>query len=115
MARLEIGPDLEQFRALAEQAIDKHFEPVRQRMALYTRKVFEARRHLAGEPSDMLNREAQRRHIKADDVARQIVALAEADERTEDERIALKMKVRKALTAPKIRKILSDSGISITR
>jgi hypothetical protein len=83
------------------------------RMALYTRKVVEARRHLAGEPSAMLNREAQRKHIKADAIAEQIVALAEADEKTEDDRIALKLKVRKALTAPKIRKLLAENGISL--
>lgn len=114
MARLELGPNLDQLRALAEQAIDAHFAPVRQRMALYTRKVFEARRHLAGEHSAMLNREAQRKHIKADEIARQVLALAEADEKTEDTRIALKQKVRKALTPQKIRKILSDNGISLT-
>jgi len=113
MARLEIGLDLEQLRALAEQAIDKHFDPVRKRMALYTRKVAEARRHLAGEPSDMLKREAQIRHVKADEIARQVVALAEADEATEPQRVALKMKVRKALTPQKIRKLLADNGISL--
>lgn len=115
MARLEIGPDIEQFRALAEQAIDKHFEPVRQRMAIYTRKVAEARRHLAGDHSDMLNREAQIRRVKADEIARQVVALAEADEASEPRRVALKAKVRKALTAQKIRKILAENGISLTR
>jgi len=115
MARLEIGPDLEQLRALAEQAVDDHFEPVRQRMALYTRKVAEARRHLEGTHSDMLNREAQIRRIKADDIARQVVALAEADEATEPRRVAIKAKVRKALTAQKIRKILAENGISLTR
>jgi len=115
MARLEIGPDLEQLRSLAEKAIDKHFEPARQRMALYNRKVTEARRHLAGQPSDMLNREAQIRHIKADEIARQVIALAEADEATEPQRVALKAKVRKALTAPKIRQILADNGISLNR
>jgi len=115
MARLEIGPSEDELRAMAEQAIDRHFEPVRQRMALYTRKVFEARRHLAGEHSAMLSREAQRKHIKADEIARQILALAEADEETEDTRIALKQKVRKALTPQKIRQILADNGISLTR
>lgn len=113
MARLELGPNLEQLREQAEGAIDKHFEPVRLRMALYTRKTMEARRHLAGSPSPMLNKEAQRRHIKADDIARQVVALADADEATEDDRIALKLKIRKALTAEKIRRILSQSGISL--
>jgi len=114
MARLDLGPTLEQFRTMAEAAVDKHFEPVRMRMALYTRKVVEARRHLAGEPSSMLNREAQRKHIKADDIARQIVAFAEADEQSEDDRIALKLKIRKALTPLKIRKLLEQSGISLT-
>lgn len=113
MARLEIGPNLDQLRDLAEQAIDKHFKPARERMALYTRKVFAARAHLAGVPSDMINREAQRKHAKADDIARQIIALAQADEKAEDERIALKLKVRKALTAQKIRKLLSQSGIAL--
>ncbi|WP_262027158.1 hypothetical protein [Microvirga sp. Mcv34] len=113
MARLELGPNLEQLRAQAEDAVDRHFEPVRERMALYTRKVTEARRHLAGSPSAMLNKEAQRRHIKADDIARQVVALAEADEATEDDRIALKLKIRKALTAEKIRKILAQNGITL--
>ena len=113
MARLEFGPSVEQLRDLAEQAIDKHFEPVRLRMALYNRKVTQAREHLAGTPSAMLNKEAQRRHIKADDIARQVVALAEADEATEDDRIALKLKIRKALTAEKIRKILGQAGITL--
>lgn len=113
MARLEFGPSVEQLRALAEQAIDKHFEPVRLRMALYNRKVTEARNHLKGEPSAMLNKEAQRRHVRADEIARQVVALAEADEATEDDRTALKLKVRKALTAEKIRKILSQNGITL--
>lgn len=113
MARLEFGPSVEQLRELAEAAIDKHFEPVRLRMALYNRKVTEARNHLKGEPSAMLNKEAQRRHLKADEIARQVVALAEADEATEDDRIALKQKVRKALTAEKIRKIISRNGISL--
>ena len=115
MARLEFGPDLDQLRDLAEQAIDKHFEPVRQRMALYTRKVFEARRHLAGETSPMLNREAMRRHIKSEVIAQQVLALAEADEATEDTRIALNLKVGKALTAEKIRKLLADNGITLGR
>jgi len=115
MARLEIGPSLEQLRELAEAAIDRHFEPVLQRMALYTRKVIRAEQHLAGNPSAMLNREAQRRHIKADDIARQIIALADADEAMEDQRIALKLKVRKALTAEKIRKLLSENGIALGR
>lgn len=113
MARLEFGPSVDQLRALAEAAIDKHFEPVRLRMALYNRKVMEARNHLKGEPSAMLNKEAQRRHIKADDIARQVVALAEADEATEDDRIALKTKIRKALTAEKIRRILAQNGITL--
>jgi hypothetical protein len=113
MARLEFGPSVDQLRDLAEQAIDKHFEPVRLRMALYNRKVTEARNHLAGQPSAMLNKEAQRRHIKADDIARQVVALAEADEATEDDRTALKLKTRKALTAEKIRKILTQNGITL--
>lgn len=112
MARLELGPSLDQFRTMAEEAIDRHFQPVRMQMALYTRKVFEARRHLAGEPSAMLNREAQRKHIKADEIARQVVALAEVDEKAEDDRLALKLKVRKALTQQKIRKLLSQHGIS---
>jgi len=115
MARLEIGPTVEQLRELAEAAIDRHFEPVRLRMALYTRKVARAEQHLAGQPSAMLNREAQRRHIKADDIARQILALADADEAMEDQRIALKLKVRKALTAEKIRKLLSENGITLGR
>ncbi|MCB5173634.1 hypothetical protein [Microvirga lenta] len=114
MARLELGPTLDQLRTMAEEAIDRHFQPVRLQAALYTRKVFEARRHLGGEPSAMLNREAQRKHIKADDIARQVVALAEADEQAEDDRIALKLKVRKALTPQKIRKLLSQHGISLT-
>ena len=113
MARLEFGPSVDQLRTLAEEAIDKHFEPVRLRMALYNRKVTQAREHLAGKPSAMLNKEAQRRHIKADDIARQVVALAEADEATEDDRIALKQKIRKALTAEKIRKILAQNGITL--
>ncbi|MBA1157747.1 hypothetical protein [Microvirga mediterraneensis] len=113
MARLELGPNLEQLREQAEGAVDRHFEPVRQRMALYTRKTMEARRHLAGSPSAMLNKEAQRRRIKADDIARRVVALAEVDEATEDDRIALKLKLRKALTAEKIRKILSQNGITL--
>lgn len=113
MARLELGPNLEQLRVQAEGAIDKHFEPVRLRMALYTRKVMEARRHLAGDHSALLNKEAQRRHIKAEDIARQVVALAEADEASEDDRIALKLKIRKALTAEKIRNILSQNGITL--
>jgi hypothetical protein len=113
MARLEFGPSVDQLRELAEQAIDKHFEPVRLRMALYNRKVTEARNHLAGQPSAMLNKEAQRRHIKADEIARQVVTLAEADEATEDDRTALKLKIRKALTAEKIRKILMQSGITL--
>jgi hypothetical protein len=115
MARLEFGPSVEQLRDLAEQAIDKHFEPVRLRMALYNRKVTQARDHLGGTPSAMLNKEAQRRHIRADDIARQVVALAEADEATEDDRIALKQKIRKALTAEKIRKILAQNGITLPR
>lgn len=113
MARLELGPTLDQFRTMAEEAIDRHFKPARERMALYTRKVVEARRHLAGEPSAMLNREAQRKHIKADEIARQVMALAEADERAEDDRIALKLKVRKALTPQKIHKLLKQHGISL--
>jgi hypothetical protein len=113
MARLEFGPSVDQLRDLAEQAIDKHFEPVRLRMALYNRKVTEARNHLMGEPSAMLNKEAQRRHIRADEIARQVVALAEADEATEDDRTALKLKIRKALTAEKIRKILTQNGITL--
>ncbi|NBJ13355.1 hypothetical protein [Microvirga arsenatis] len=115
MARLEIGPTVDQLRELAEAAIDRHFEPVRHRMALYTRKVARAEQHLAGRPSAMINREAQRRHIKADDIARQIVALADADEAMEDQRVALKLKVRKALTAEKIRKLLSENGIALAR
>lgn len=115
MARLELGPNLDQLRELAEAAIDKHYEPVRLRAALYTRKVFEARRHLAGEPSDMLNREAQRRHIKSEVIAQQVIALAEQDEKAEDDRIALKMKIRKALTAQKIRKLLAENGITLAR
>jgi hypothetical protein len=113
MARLEFGPSVDQLRELAEAAIDKHFEPVRLRMAFYNRKVAEARNHLAGQPSAMLNKEAQRRHMRADEIARQVVALAEADEATEDDRIALKLKIRKALTAEKIRKILSQNGITL--
>jgi len=113
MARLEIGPNLDQLRHQAEAAIDRHFQPVRERMALYTRKVARAEQHLAGKPSAMLNKEAQRRHIKADDIARQIIALSEADEAMEDQRLALKLKVRKALTAPKIRKLLAENGISL--
>jgi hypothetical protein len=113
MARLEIGPSVDQLRDLAEKAVDRHFEPVRLRMALYNRKVTEARNHLTGQPSAMLNKEAQRRHLRADEIARQVVALAEADEATEDERIALKLKIRKALTAEKIRKILSQNGIPL--
>ncbi|KFG68713.1 hypothetical protein [Microvirga sp. BSC39] len=115
MARLEFGPSVDQLRDLAEQAIDRHFDPVRQRMALYTRKVARAEQHLGGKPSAMLNREAQRRHIKADDIARQIIALAEADEAQEDQRTALKLKVRKALTAEKIRKLLAENGITLGR
>lgn len=42
-----------------------------------------------------------------------MVALAEADEATEPQRVALKMKVRKALTPQKIRKLLADNGISL--
>lgn len=114
MARLELGPTLDQIRAMAEEAIDRHFQPVRERMALYTRKVVEARRHLSGEPSAMLKREAVRKHIKADEIARQVVALAETDEKAEDDRIALKLKVRKALTPQKIRKLLEQHGISLT-
>jgi hypothetical protein len=115
MARLELGPTLDQLRKMAEATIDKHYEPTRLRAALYTRKVFEARRHLAGETSDMLNREAQRKHIRSEVIAQQVIALAEADEKAEDDRIALKMKVRKALTAQKIRKLLADNGITLSR
>jgi hypothetical protein len=61
--------------------------------------------------SDMLNREAMRRHIKSEVIAQQVVALAAADDEAEDDRIALKMKIRKALTAEKIRKVLSSHGI----
>lgn len=111
--KVTVGPTFEDLKTNAEARVDRTFESVRQRRALYLPKVMDAERYLTGSKVTSLEAEAEAVGIDASELATEILRSAERDGQSEARRVGLKKQVREATSVEALKALLEPHGIGI--
>lgn len=114
------GPPLAQVREVAKRTVQAHFVGIAESdgtqptlRAMYVLKLQEAKRVLAGEPSQMIEEEAELRGLTPVEMATTISNMADQSRELEIARMRVNIQIEEAKSETEIVKILESFGLAL--